>query len=209
MNGLADHEQALLDAGLCDGSPDLLAEAKATYDSHVRQSWGSRFATRTRVRLLRWLCRPVDPKGRREPRGSLAIRYRTPRATGASCSHVVRTVDRQIQRSHASVHRTTLAIQLQASLHDFEAQIGRARGLDTPGSSELDLLGSKVLERSYAVAQQGRDQVDLDLVQKSSSQVLTGRTRSRSAPSARTGHRVVSLEYRCPAAPFLNPRRSP
>jgi len=37
-NVLSDHEQALLDAGLFDGDPDLLAEAKATYDSRVQQS---------------------------------------------------------------------------------------------------------------------------------------------------------------------------
>jgi hypothetical protein len=59
------------------------------------------------------------------------------------------------------------------SLHDFEAQMGRARGLNAPGPSEFDLLQSKILEQSYAVAQQDRDQVDLHLVQESRPQVLS------------------------------------
>lgn len=40
------------------------------------------------------------------------------------------------------------------------------RGLDTPRPSEFYLLSSKIVEQSYAVAEQDRDQVDLHLVQE-------------------------------------------
>lgn len=68
----------------------------------------------------------------------------------------------------------------EGSLDDAVPEVGDDGGLDHPGAFELGQLGAEMVEQSDAAAQEQRDQVDLQLVEQPSFEVLLSDIRAAS-----------------------------